>query len=83
MSMDKGVQQVRSTKDFNYLADNKSFVGSVLKNRISNQCKRILLHSEKTSRILQFDRYFLTKESMWYRNIKEGLTIEIVFDNKI
>jgi len=83
MSMDKGIQQVRSTKDFAYLPKNKSFVGSVLKNRISNQCKRILLHSEKTGRILQFDRYFLTKEAMWYRNIDQGLTIQIQFDNRI
>ena len=76
---DSNIQQVRSTKEFEYLKAEKKFIGSVSKNRIGPKVKRILLHSEKTGRFLQFDKYFTTKESYWFRNIKSQLIVEIRF----
>ena len=81
--MNKGSKRALSTKDLKYDKKNRKFTGSVLKNRVGYICKQILLSSEKTGKIIVFDRYFETKDSLWFASYKEKIVIEIIRDNKV
>lgn len=81
--MDKGSKKALSTKDLKFDKKKRKFIGSILKNRVGYICQQILLSSEKTGRIIVFNRYFETKDSLWFANYKESLVIEIKRDNKV
>jgi hypothetical protein len=81
--MDKGSKRCLSTKDLKFDKKNRRFTGSILENRVGYLCRQILLSSEKTGRIIVFQRYFQTRDALWFGNFKEALVIKILIDNKV
>jgi hypothetical protein len=81
--MDKGSKKALSTKDLKFDKKHRRFTGSILKNRVGYICQQILLSSEKTGKIIVFQRYFETRDAIWFGNFKEALVIKICIDNRV
>lgn len=76
--MINNTQKLISSEKFRFYLKKGKFVANERNTRIKGSlCKQILLRSEKTKKVLLFEKYFEENGTYWFRNIETGLIIEL------
>ena len=76
--MINNTQKLISSEVFRFHSKKGKFVANERNTRIKGSlCKQILLRSEKTRKVLLFEKYFEENGTYWFRNIETGLIIEL------